>query len=236
MKIKNILLGLAVAAAVALPAAATHAADMPPPIEDLRSTYDWSGAYVGVFGAATALDGDWSGSDGCGCVYSKIESSGIGYSAGVLGGWNYQFDSTLVGIEGDWAFGGKLATNDEPAIDTFMRLNNLATLRGRAGLVDGNTLFYLTGGLAAADSEFGGPMGPAQENVSDSKWLYGWTAGAGIEHAFSNNLRARLEYLYVSLPNGKYHLAASTGETLDATHRFKNMNIVRAGITYNFTW
>ena len=46
-------------------------------------------------------------------TYTDIEHSGIGYAYGILGGWNYQMDSFVMGIEGDWAFGGTVATNDE---------------------------------------------------------------------------------------------------------------------------
>ena len=33
--------------------------------------------------------------------------------------------------------------------------------------------------------------------VSDSPWVYGWTAGGGLEHAFTQNFSGRIEYLYV---------------------------------------
>ena len=83
-------------------------------------------------------------------------------------------DSFVLGIEGDWAFGGTVATNDEPGIDTDLSFNNIATLRARAGFALDNTLLYFTGGLAAVDMEFGAVMSTTE---SDSQWVYGWTVG-----------------------------------------------------------
>ena len=129
---------------------------------DLRpASFDWSGPYIGVFGAAVAVDGTFDGTCTTASaalrhdIYTDIEHSGIGYAGGILGGWNYQIDSFVFGIEGDWAFGGTVATNDEPGIDTDLSFNNIATLRARAGFALDNTLLYVTGGLAAVDMEFG---------------------------------------------------------------------------------
>ena len=60
------------------------------------------GTYVGVFGAAIAVDGTYDG-DCTAAVhlrcttYTDIEHSGIGYAGGILGGWNYQMDSFVIG-------------------------------------------------------------------------------------------------------------------------------------------
>ena len=104
-------------------------------------------------------------------TYTDIEHSGIGYAGGILGGWNYQIDSFVMGIEGDWAFGGTVATNDEPGIDTDLSFNNIATLRARAGLAFDNTLLYVTGGLAAVDMEFGAVMSTTAKRQRVGLWL-----------------------------------------------------------------
>jgi outer membrane immunogenic protein len=208
--------------------------DVPPPIDNLRpATFDWSGSYVGIFGAAVAVDGDYDGVCSCATVYTDLEHSGIGYAFGALAGWNYQIDSFVMGIEGDWAFGGTVATNDEPTIDTDLSFNNIVTLRARAGFALDNTLLYLTGGLAAVDMEFGAMMASAE---SDSQWVYGWTAGGGLEHAFSQNLSGRIEYLYVGLPDTDFGLTDTAADTLDATQTFNDVHMVRAGLTYSFGW
>jgi len=230
---KKFLLGLAVA--VMLPASSAFAADLDvPPPDNLRpATFDWSGPYLGVFGAAVAVDGTFDGICSCVDTYTDIEHSGIGYAGGILGGWNYQIDSFVLGIEGDWAFGGTVATNDEPLIDTDLSFNNIATLRARAGFALDNTLLYFTGGLAAVDMEFGAVMSTTE---SDSAWVYGWTAGGGLEHAFSDRLSGRVEYLYVGLDDADFSLVDGAATTLDATQSFDDIHMVRVGLTYNFGW
>jgi outer membrane immunogenic protein len=144
IKMNKFFLRLAFAVAVLLPMPSALAADLdvPPPMDDLRpANFDWSGPYLGIFGAAVAVDGTWDG-DCSTCVdpYVNMEHSGIGYAGGILGGWNIQMDSFVIGIEGDWAFGGTVATNDEPTVDTDLSFDNIATLRARAGVALDNTL------------------------------------------------------------------------------------------------
>jgi outer membrane immunogenic protein len=203
-------------------------------MDDLRpATFDWSGPYVGIFGAAVAVDGEFGGVCSCAAVYTDLEHSGIGYAAGALAGWNYQIESFVVGFEGDWAFGGTVATNDDPLVLTDLSFNNITTLRARAGFALENTLLYFTGGLAAVDMEFGAVVVATPD--SDSQWAYGWTAGGGLEHAFSQNFSGRIEYLYVSLPDTDYSLTDGV-DTFDATQTFNDIHMVRAGLTYNFGW
>jgi outer membrane immunogenic protein len=226
------LLGLAVA--IMLPASSAFAADLDVPPPDLRpATFDWSGPYLGIFGAAVAVDGSFDGVCSCVETYTDVEHSGIGYAGGILGGWNYQIDSFVMGIEGDWAFGGTVATNDEPLINTDLSFDNIATLRARAGFALDNTLLYFTGGLAAVDMEFGAVM---SDSASDSEWVYGWTIGGGLEHAFSENFSGRIEYLYVDLDDADFSLTDTAPTTLDATQSFDDIHMVRVGLTYNFGW
>lgn len=98
-----------------------------------------------------------------------------------------------MGIEGDWAFDGKVATNDEPPINTDLSFSNIATLRARAGFALDNTLLYVTGGLAAVNMEFGAVIA---NHVNDNGWVYGWTAGGDLEHGFTQNLSGRIGLTY----------------------------------------
>ena len=238
IKMNKFFLRLAFAVAVLLPMPSALAADLDVPPPDLRqASFDWSGPYVGIFGAAVAVDGTYDGVCNPVCLrhqtYTDIEHSGIGYAGGILGGWNYQMDTFVFGIEGDWAFGGTVATNDEPTVDTDLSFNNIATLRARAGFALDNTLLYVTGGLAAVDMEFGAVMSTTE---SDSKWVYGWTAGGGLEHAFSDNFSGRIEYLYVGMDDADFSMTDGAATTLDATQEFDDIHMVRVGLTYNFGW
>jgi outer membrane immunogenic protein len=240
---KKLFYILAFAIAALLPASSIHAADLDVPPPEMRPAYfDWSGPYIGIFGAAVAVDGTWdatcsSGGIACGggatSTYEDFEHSGIGYAYGIVGGINYQFEDIVIGVEGDWAFGGTVATNDEPGIDTELSFDNIATLRARLGWAHDNTLIYLTGGLAAVDMGFDAVM---SSDESDRAWVYGWTAGGGIEHAFTPNFHGRIEYLYVGLPDTDFSMTDDADTDFDVTQSFNDIHMVRAGLTYNFTW
>lgn len=72
---------------------------------------------------------------------------------------------------------------------------------GRAGyLVGDNALLYVRGGyqnsrVEATLSETGQPVLRDKDNAD------GWLAGGGLEYAFGNNLRSRIEYRYSDLGN-----------------------------------
>lgn len=72
---------------------------------------------------------------------------------------------------------------------------------GRAGyLVGDNALLYVRGGyqnsrVEATLSEPGQPIFRDKDNVD------GWLVGGGLEYAFGNNLRSRIEYRYSDLGN-----------------------------------
>ena len=235
-QMKTLLLRLALAATALVPVSSALAADLPPPDELRPATYDWSGPYLGVFLGGAAIEGHYIPSPLCGCPGADPEMSGSGFHAGVLAGWNYQMDNVVLGIEGDYAWGGEVADNNEPAEMTDLSFNDIATLRARVGWADGNSMIYLTGGAAFVNTEFGGLVGAAAEDISDSRWLTGWTVGGGIEHAFTESLAGRLEYLYVALPDSDYTLIDSTGAGGDVDMDFENIHMVRAALTYNFGW
>jgi len=65
-------------------------------------------------------------------------------------------------------------------------------------------------------------------SASDTR--IGWTAGAGIEYALTNNWSVKTEYLYVDL--GKFSCGAAVcGVPTDVDYR---AHIARAGVNYKF--
>ena len=72
------------------------------------------------------------------------------------------------------------------------------TLRGRAGYNWDRFLVYATGGLAV------GEVKTKAGGVSDSNTNAGWTVGAGVEAAITNNVTARVEYRYTDLGSTSY--------------------------------
>ena len=91
-------------------------------------------------------------------------------------------------------------------------------------------------GTFVGGSAVGGLVGPSAIADSDSKWIFGWAAGAGVEQAFTGALRARLEYLYVGLPDTTYTLSDGLGVTVSATQTNKSMQMLRLALAYKFNW
>ena len=81
----------------------------------------------------------------------------------------------------------------------------------------------MTGGVAFGKVE---ANVPGVGSASDTRT--GWTAGAGIEHAFAPNTTARIEYRYTDLGSGDF---SDGGVTDDSDVTF---SAVRAGLSWKF--
>jgi outer membrane immunogenic protein len=165
---------------------------------------NWTGFYLGAMGG-----------------YAQENSSGIGtLSGGFAGGtagYNWQMGNIVLGLEADaaWAdvgatFGGLNA-----------RIRDMGTVRGRVGYAFDQVLIYGTGGYAWADNRL------SIANVSDSKFLSGWTVGAGVEVMFAPKWSVKAEYLYRSFEGQTYFSGLLPTGTL-------NLNSVQVGVNYHF--
>jgi outer membrane immunogenic protein len=213
------------------------AADLPqpgPPPPRAPATYvpvpvpvfTWTGIYIGVNGGYAFGDSNWSdpilGSTG------NFSTSGwlIG---GTLGG-NYQWGQFVLGIEGDGDWQNLKGTTNSVAgscgVGCTTQSDWLATVRGRAGYAFDRILIYGTGGAA-----FGNLQAAAGVLPFSSTTQTGWTAGGGVEFAFTPNLTAKVEYLYVDLGSQACPFASCAGT---ATSVSLTENVVRAGINYKF--
>lgn len=164
-------------------------------VEAMAAAHDWNGAYVGVFGGYGWGDADW----------------GTGWNLTVpLDGWllggtvgaNFQSDNLVFGVEGDlaWSDIGGVTDCPNPNFDCTTDINWLGTLRGRVGFAADAALIYATAGLAIAGVENADDdtTNAAPPFVSSNTYV-GWTAGAGVEFAVSDNMTVKAEYLYVDL-------------------------------------
>ncbi len=233
---KRILLAVALALAAGGQALAADLPQPGPPPPRAPATYvpvpvpvfTWSGIYVGVNGGYGFGDGVFSP----GGTVSNVD----GFLAGGTVGGNYQWGQFVVGVEGDWDWSNLNGTTFSTGGGCNLagcetQSDWLATVRGRAGYAWDRILFYGTGGVA-----FGNLQAAAGGLPFSSSTQVGWTAGAGIEYAFTPNLTAKVEYLYVDLGNQScgasycYNVAGigpATSVSLTET-------VVRAGINYKF--
>ncbi len=209
--------------------------------------HDWSGWYAG---GALGINNFVTDTSDYWCWYAcdAPGNSEMLATATLGGGYNWQHGSSFVtGIELDvssglesseriaWS-GGTDGVNWESSWDY------LITLRGRAGLAVDKTLIYITGGLAAAQGDYSAQeFGDSDNNFAKTDGMQiGMVAGAGIEHALSNNLQLKMEYLTMSMPKEDQCWADSggsecaAGDNDDAVHWKTSNTVFRIGANWSF--
>lgn len=170
--------------------------------------YIWTGPYAGAF-----VGYNWGEFDG---IAGGDDADGA--AGGVYGGYNWDFDRYVFGVEGDIGFSG--AETSVGGLDA--ETGFFGSLRARAGVTVNPFMFYATGGIAGTEATVDGPGG------SDSNTHIGWTAGAGAEAFITDNVSARLEYRYTEYGEETYDLP-----TGPVSSGFDEQS-VRAGIGVKF--
>ncbi len=206
---KKHLIQFCVALSALVPTVSALAADLetlpPPPVEHLRpATYDWTGFYAGIWAGTACIDGTLKDNTG-GATYLN---AGCGFKGGGLAGYNVQFDRYVLGVEVDAGKTSDLVHNIDPTADFRFGLDYLVTARARAGLAMDDTLFYVTGGGAWAQGNINGIVSATPNNLTAQE--FGWTVGAGIEHAVTDRFRLRLEYMYTQMGDANYTTGCGT--------------------------
>ena len=224
----------------------TLAADLPPSMPPppppprapaayvpvVQPQYNWGGIYIGINGGYGFGNSDWT-FPGASTGNFSIDGALVG---GTLGA-NFQAGAFVFGIEGDgdWTNikGSTSATNT--VCGSCQTSNSwLATLRGRAGVAWDRVLIYATGGGAAGNINTSVPAVAPLTAGSSSSTEFGWAAGAGLEFAITDNITAKIEYLYVDLQNGSFGCTvASCGAVASVPVSF-DTSLVRAGLNLKF--
>ena len=228
--------------------AGVQAADIrppPPPVYQppVVPVFSWTGFYLGG-----NLGAGWSNGNLTDSVFGVNWSANNNatFVGGGQVGANYQFNSFVVGVEGDFDWFAN--NNNSAAVTAFgttvQGSNNgrwLTTLTGRLGYAAGTVLFYGKGGGAWVGSNNITVTNVATGSAvsfSNNNTNTGWTAGAGVEWAFYNNWTARIEYDYVGLSNAAFTVPATSpilaGDVFTTNNR--NVQLVTVGINYLFNW
>ncbi|MDB5572260.1 MAG: Autotransporter outer rane beta-barrel protein [Hyphomicrobiales bacterium] len=195
--------------------------------------FTWSGFYVGA-----QLGYAW-GKDKFSVLTPVVDSfstSPAGLLGGVHAGYNWQTGSIVLGVEADLELANardNLArTIGGTALVLGSRIGTQGSLRLRAGYAFDRTLLYVTGGVAGASIKES--VIAAGVKTSTSGTEYGYTLGAGVEYAITNNISARAEYRFTDF--GKSNYAGTVGGGVGAvTANFKTTDhAVRVGVSYRF--
>ena len=202
------------------------AADFPPPQPYAPPpVFSWTGFYLGINSGYGYGQSSWNDP----VLGSTGNFKTDGFLIGGTVGANYQIGGFVIGIEadGDWSNANGSTPNTCAPFACVTQSTWLATVRGREGWGWDRVFVYGTGGGA-----FGNVQAGATGLPSASSTQAGWTAGAGIEFAFTPNWTAKIEYLHVDLGNFACPVAScGTATTVSLTE-----NIVRAGLNYKFGW
>ncbi|WP_223568874.1 outer membrane protein [Agrobacterium tumefaciens] len=173
-------------AALAFTVSAAIAADVT--IEDTaqpvaeKPEFTWSGTYFGVHAGGGWANGAFSGFGVAGTENAN------GSLFGGFAGYHYQSgDNVVVAVEGDierhW--------NEQEVFGADFGLDWVGSLRGRVGYTFNNVLAYATAGWAGTRAYMDAPGLGKQE-----KTFSGYTIGAGLDYAFTDNMFSRIEYRY----------------------------------------
>jgi outer membrane immunogenic protein len=138
-----------------------------------------------------------------------------GMSYGVLAGYNYQLGSLVLGIEGDfegWTVGKVRYT---AITGDFLTAHSKwgGSVRGRVGYAADRVLLYIAGGAAFVSSVTSIPTTGISFGGDDTR--VGWTVGAGLDYAFTNNWFTGVEYRYSQFQSKILHLSLPRPESWD---------------------
>jgi outer membrane immunogenic protein len=229
-------LGIGVASAADL--AARPYTKAPPPA--LVAAYDWSGFYIGAdvgYGWATSR-GTAGAADGSFPIPYSYEPRGV-IGGGYLGG-NYQIKNVVLGIEADWQAadlnGGGNFLLGASTYHFQTKIRDYGSVRGRLGLAMDRWMVFGTAGVAWGSWDtsyaFLGVNPFFTNRVNEHA---GWTAGGGVEYAFTNNWLARAEYRHTDLGSSAFVAGSGTVKpNLSEVGNRVMINDVRVGIAYKF--
>lgn len=222
MKLKALLLASTVAlvAATGAKAADVIIEQEPAPVV-VAPTFTWNGAYIGGqigYGWGKSKFGD--GED-----IFKLKPNG--FLGGLYAGYNFDLGNNVVlGIDGDATY-NNLKDDFTDSVGSFeTKLRWSGAVRGRVGYAFDRFLPYIAGGVA-----FGQVKNSVNSDLatfSESKTHTGWTAGAGVDYAATDNVILRLEYRYTDYGNKDNDFAGN-----NVNQNFKT-NEVRLGVAYKF--
>lgn len=231
MNIKSILLASTVVIFAGHSANAADAIVYEEPVAVIVApVFSWTGGYVGG-----QIGYGW-GSSKFSEVDGSLKIKPDGFLGGVYAGYNFDTGSDFIlGIDGDVTYNGLKDTAhdyDEDFLDASLesKLRWSGAVRARVGLAYDRVMPYLAGGVAFGDVKntvkFDG------DTYSHSKTRTGWTVGAGVDYAATDNLIMRLEYRYTDY--GRKDFSGNVaGFDFDTRNKF-TVNEVRLGIAYKF--
>jgi outer membrane immunogenic protein len=219
-----------------------RAADLPYPVQPVAPiayspSFSWTGFYVGGELGWIGTNPEYTaGAVLLGTPFVVSAATGKdGVSYGVLAGYNYQVGNVVLGIEGDfegWTVGKIRYT---AITGDFLTAHSKwgGSVRGRLGYAADRVLVYISGGAAFVSTETSIPTTGISIGGEDTR--VGWTVGAGLDYAFTNNWFTGFEYRYSQFQSKSfiYPIPVLTLGTIGLKQDLSN-NQIMARIGYKF--
>ncbi len=258
---------LSVAGLAALISSSAGAADLARPapmpyVAPVAVGPSWTGLYIGFNGGwgwsnYTVSEAPFGATAIADVLPQALASSNNGAVFGGQIGYNWQINSWLIGIEGDWdgtsitgnqavvfpsILGGPGTTN---SFTTHDNVTSLASIRGRLGYVWGPAMLYFTGGGAwesvdtnttiSANTALGIFGQSAAATFTNTR--SGWVLGGGVEWMASPSWLLRAEYLHYDFSGANTNTlgianCAVPGCGVTVTTASNSIDVVRLGASY----
>ena len=207
--------------------------------------YDWTGVYIGGDGGYGWETSSGTLTDAAGVPLTPYNYGVTGPFAGAFIGGNYQFNRFVVGVEGDWQWSNLIGNSQasfavrlrrsapSPEVPLRSPRRSKTTARFAAGSASRLIASWSSARPAGRGAILRPPMpcSDAAPFVTNGGNSSGWTAGAGLDYAFTNNVFGRIEYRYTSLGTPSFVNVATN--SADAGNRVP-ISDIRAGIAYKF--
>lgn len=214
---------------------------------------DWTGAYVGAFlgGISPGFEnnsnpffdgaGDQCEDPNCYSALNDLEDfSGL---AGLRFGYDRQINEKYVaGAVGEFAYAGLSnvtyyngsdgqRTNSERA---ELRVNTMASVRGRLGLDLGDTLVFASAGVSFVTADFAASTSDSDPRMGvESLSKVAPTIGIGVEHMVSENISLGAGINHVIL-NEDRDIGPLGDFDTDSAIEFKNLTSLEFSMNFRF--
>ncbi len=230
MNLKVILSASLIAIAASSSAFAADAIVSEEPVPFVAPVFSWGGAYIGG-----EIGWGWGRGKLDGDADNYAEFKPNGFLGGVYAGYNFDLgNNVILGIDGNFDYNDLKESQDYLSggvrpVQTSLesKLEWSGAVRARAGYAIDRFMPYIAGGVAFGHVKNSVIIG-GSTSYSDSQTLTGWTAGAGIDYAATDNITLRLEYRYTDFGNKDFGV-----DDFSTRGSFKT-NDIRLGIAYKF--
>ena len=192
---------------------------------------DYRGLYAGGQAGHDALS-TWSTGPRDAGTTLTANFGDLGYTAGVFGGYGFQFGNFYFGGELEAALGKSHSDHEREGGGRSFALDKQWSFgaSGRVGYVVNNTAL-LYGRIGVVDTRFQTDFARGQNNLSTHYTKTGLRFGGGMEFPASDNLIVRLDYTHTSYPE----FSLTTPPASEVEHYRPKDDLFRIGLLGRFS-